>query len=147
MFLICWNFRGSFLSLIFSFWKFRNCILNQNSHLGGGVCFIKLFDLRPPYICFWFFRTLRGLFLVFFWFLKILELYFESEFPLLGGLFMRLFDLRPPYICFWYFGTIGGLSEFNFWFLKISKLYFESEFPLLGSVLKTFWFEVSLYMF
>ena len=24
------------------------CILNQNSHF-WGVCFIKLFDLRPPY--------------------------------------------------------------------------------------------------
>ena len=65
MFLIFWNFRGSFLSLIFGFWKFRNCILNQH-FLFLGVCFIKLFDLRPPYICFWFFGTLGCLFLVHF---------------------------------------------------------------------------------
>ena len=37
MFLIFWNFRGSFLSLIFGFWKFWNCILNQNSHFLGGL--------------------------------------------------------------------------------------------------------------
>ena len=37
MFLIFWNFRGSFLSLIFGFWKFWNCILNQNSHFWGGL--------------------------------------------------------------------------------------------------------------
>ena len=37
MFLIFWNFRGSFLRLIFGFWKFWNCILNHNSHFWGGL--------------------------------------------------------------------------------------------------------------
>ena len=36
-----WNFRGSFWSLIFGFWKFLKCILNQNSYFWGGVCFMN----------------------------------------------------------------------------------------------------------
>ena len=37
IFLIIWNFRGFFLSLIFGFWKYQNCISNQNSHFWGSV--------------------------------------------------------------------------------------------------------------
>ena len=49
------------------------------------------------------------------------ELYFESEFPFLGGVcFIKLFDWRPPYICFWFFGTLGGL--FWVWFLVFENL-------------------------
>ena len=40
-FLKFWKFRGSFLSLIFGFWKFLKCILNQNSYFWGGVCFMN----------------------------------------------------------------------------------------------------------
>ena len=84
MFLTFWNFRGPFLSLIFSFWKFRNCTLNQNSHF-WGVCLIKLFDLRPPYICFWFFRTLGGLFWVWFLVFENFEIVFWITIPNFGG--------------------------------------------------------------
>ena len=66
MFLIFFNFRGSFFSLIFGLWKFWNNIWIKIPTC-GGVCFIKFLDLRPPYICFWFFGTLWGLFWV--WFL------------------------------------------------------------------------------
>ena len=50
MFLIFWNFRGSFLSLIFVFWKFWNCILNYKSSF-WGVCLIFFFNLD-----FWFLK-------------------------------------------------------------------------------------------
>ena len=49
-FFISWKIRV-FLVWFLDFWKFWNCILNQNSHF-WGVCFIKLLNLRPPYICF-----------------------------------------------------------------------------------------------
>ena len=113
-FFIFWNFRGSFFSLILVFENFE-IVFWIRIPIFGGVCFIKIFDLRPPYVCFWFFLTLGGLFEFDFWFLKISKLYFESEFPLLGVCFIKLFDLRPPYICFWFFGTLGGL--FLVWFL------------------------------
>ena len=32
-----WNFRGSFLSLVFEFWKFWKCFWNQNTHFWGGL--------------------------------------------------------------------------------------------------------------
>ena len=100
MFLTFWNFRVSFFSLIFGFWKFGICILNQNSHFFGGVCFIKLFDLGPPYICF-FFLTLGTLFLVWFLVFENLKIVFRITIPTLRGVcFIKLFDLRPPYICF-----------------------------------------------
>ena len=141
------NIRGSFLSLIFSFWIFRNCIIirNQNSHflfyktfwseaslymflifwsfresflslifflnfeIGfwirittfGGVSFIKLFYLRPPYICFWNFGTVGDLLWVWFFVSENFEIVFWIRIPTFGGVcFIKLFDLRPPYICF-----------------------------------------------
>ena len=115
MFLIFWNFRGSFLSLIFGFWKFWNCILNQNSHF-WGVCLIKLFDLTPPYICFWFFLNFRGPFLsLIFGFWKFRNCILNQNSDFWGVFLIKLFDLRPPYICFWFFRTLGGL--FWVWFL------------------------------
>ena len=92
----------------------------------GGVCFIKLFDLRPPYM-FLIFLNFRGSFCV--WFLKILKLYFESEFPFLGGSVLWNFMIWGDYM---FFLSVWGLFEFDFWFLKISKLYVESQFPILG---------------
>ena len=77
--------------MIFGFWKFRNCILNQNSHF-WGVCFIKLFDLRPPYICFWFFGILGGLFWVWFLVFENFKIVFWIRIPTFGGVcFMKLF--------------------------------------------------------
>ena len=134
MFLIFWNFRGSFFSLIFGFWKFWNCILNQNSHF-WGVCFIKLFDLRPPYICFWFFGTLGGLFLVWFLVFENFEIVFWIKIPTFGGFcFKKIFDLRPAYICFWFFRTLGGL--FWVWFLVFENLeiVFWIRIPTFGGV-------------
>ena len=119
MFLIFWKFRGSFLSLIFDFENFKILFWIRITTF-GGVSFIKLFYLRPPHICFQFFVTFGGVFELNFWFLKILKLYFESEFPLWGACFIKLFDLRPPYICFWLFGTLGGL--FLVWFLVFENL-------------------------
>ena len=103
MFLIFWKFRGPLLSLIFSFWKFWNFILNQNSHF-WRVCFIKLFDLRSSYICFYF--------LVEFLFLKISILFFKLKFPFLWGLFYRTFCCEASSYLFFIF------REFLFvWFL------------------------------
>ena len=84
MFLIFWKFRGSFWVLFLVFENFEIVVWIRIPTF-GGVCFIKLFDLRPPYICFWFFGTLGGLFEFNFWFLKILKLYFKSKFQLLRG--------------------------------------------------------------
>ena len=126
---------GVFFSFIFGFWKFRNCILNQNSHF-WGLCFIKLFYLRPPYICFRFFGSL-GVFFMIIFFLKFQNCILNQNYHFWEVYFMKLFYLRPPYIYFWFFGTLRGL----FWvcFLKILKLYFELEFPLVGgSVLWNF---------
>ena len=75
---------GLFLSLIFGFWKFWNCILNQNSYF-RGVCIIKLFNLRPPYIRFWFFGTLGGLFWVWFLVFENFEIVFWIRIPTFGG--------------------------------------------------------------
>ena len=51
----------------------------------GGVCFIKLFDLRPPYICFWFFGTLGGLFWVRFLVFENFEIVVWIRIPFFGG--------------------------------------------------------------
>ena len=58
VFLIFWNFRGSFLSLIFGFWKFWNCILNQNSHFWWGLFYTTFWFEASLYmfLTFWNFR-------------------------------------------------------------------------------------------
>ena len=119
MFLIFWNFRGSFLSLIFGFWKFPNCISNQNSYF-WGVFFIKLFDLRPPYVCFLIFWKFKGSFLSLIFVLKISKLYFESEFPLLGGLFYKTFWFEASLYMFLIFWNFRG--SFWVWFLVFENL-------------------------
>ena len=53
------DFKGSFLSLIFEFWKFRKLFWNQWAYL-GRVCFLTFCDLRLI-LGFW---ILRGNFLV-----------------------------------------------------------------------------------
>ena len=131
-----WKFRGSFLSLIFGFWKFLKCILNQNYHF-WGVCFIKLFYLRHPYICFWFFGTLEGLFWVWLLVFENFEIVFWIRITTFGGdCFIKLFDLRPPYKYFWFFGTLGGL----FWvrFLVFENLEIVFWMRMVGSVLYNF---------
>ena len=57
------DFKGSFLSLIFEFWKFRKLFCNQ-WHIWGGVCFLTFCDLK----LFFGFWILRGHFWV--WFLN-----------------------------------------------------------------------------
>ena len=103
MFWFFFNFRGSFLSLSFGSWKFWNCILNQNSHF-WGICFIKLLDLRPPYICFWFFGTLGGLFWVWFLVFEYFEIVFWIRIPTYGGLF---------YETFWFVHYFRGYRRIN----------------------------------
>ena len=39
------DFKGSFLSLIFEFWKFRKLFWNQWEYL-GGVCFLTFYNLK-----------------------------------------------------------------------------------------------------
>ena len=79
-----WNFRSSLLGWTFGFWKSLNCILNKNSQI-WRVCFIKLFDLRSSYICFWFCRTLGGLFLIWFLVFENFEIVFWIRIPTFGG--------------------------------------------------------------
>ena len=128
MFLIFWNFRGSFLSLIFGFWKFQNCMFNHDSHFGGSVLY-NFFIWGLLIYVYDSFGTLGGLFWVWFLVLKHLKLYFESQFPLLGGLFYKTFLFEASLYMFLIFGNFRGS------FLS-STFGFESEFPLLvGSVL------------
>ena len=78
------NLGGSFFSLVFGFWKFWNFILNQFSNF-LGVCFIKLFDLRPHYIFFRIFGTLRGLLWVCFLVFENFQIEFWIRIPTFGG--------------------------------------------------------------
>ena len=61
---------------MFGFWKFWNSIQNQNAYF-WEVCFLKLFDLKPPNTIlgffFYFFLTLGGLF----WEIFLVFEYFE----------------------------------------------------------------------
>ena len=101
----------------------------------GGVCFIKLFDLRPLYICFFIFWNFRGSFLsLIFGFLKILKLYFESEFPFLGGFVYKTFLFEASLYMFWFFGTLGGL--FWVWILVFEnfEIVFWIRIPTFGGV-------------
>ena len=116
-FFIFWNFRGSFLSLIFGFWKFRNCIFNQNFQF-WGVCFIKRFDLRPPYICFWYFGNLRGFFWVSFLVVWNFKIVFWIKIPTFGDLFYKTFWFEVSLYMFLIFLNFRGsfLSLiFGFW--------------------------------
>ena len=128
------NLMDSFFSFFFGFWKFWNCILNQNSYF-WGVCFKKRFDLRPPYICFWYFGNLGGLFWVWVLILKISKFYFESEFQLLGGMFYKTFCLRPPYICFCFFSFRESFLSWIFCFWKLQYLIWIKISTFGGSVL------------
>ena len=93
----------------------------------GRVCFIILFDLMPPYIGFWFFGTLGGLFWVWFLVFENFEIVFWITIPTFGGgLFYKTFWFEASlymFLIFWNFR--GSFFEFDFWFLKISNLYFE----------------------
>ena len=112
-----WEFWGVFSELDFIFWKFWNCILNQNFHF-WGVCFIKLFDLRPPYICFWFFGTLGSLFWVWFLVFENFKIVFWIRIPTFGGLFYKTFWFEASlymFLIFWNFrGSFLSLI-FGFW--------------------------------
>ena len=89
MFLIFRNFKGSFVSLFFIFRKFG--FLKSKFPL-LGVCFIKLFYLRPPYICFWFFGNLGGAYL----FQLISEL-FMSKFYWISKAYKRRPQIKKFY--------------------------------------------------
>ena len=98
---------------------------------------------------FFIFVTLKGLFLIWFWFVKIWNYIWIRITNFGEGVcFIKFFDLRPPYIfIFDFFGTLGGVFKFDFWFLKILKLYLNQNYHFWGGLFhKTFWFEASLYM-
>ena len=129
-FKMCYFFlRDITLFFIFLFERAENCILNLNSHF-WGVCFIKKFYVRPPYICFWYFGTLGGLFWVWFLVFENFEIVLWIRIPTFGGVcFLELFEIGGLfYKTFWFeaslymfrfFGTLGGL----FW---VSFLVFEN---------------------
>ena len=139
MFLIFWNFRGSFLSLTFGFWKFWNCILNQNSHFWWGL-FYTTFWFEASLYMFLTFWNFRGPFLsLIFGFWKFQNCILNHNSQFWGVCFIKLFDLRPPYICFWFFRTLGGL--FLVWFLVFEnfEIIFWIRIPTFGgSVLLNF---------
>ena len=87
---------------------------------------------RPPYICFWYFGNLGGLFFVWFFIFENFEIVFWIRITLGGVCFFKLFNLRPPYICFWHFGNLGGL--FLVWFLV-----FENLEIVFWIIIPTFW--------
>ena len=72
-----------FFSLIFEFWKFQNCIWNQNTHFWGSL-FSITFDLIVPYSWFCVFETLGGLFLVWFLSFENFEIVFWIRIPTFG---------------------------------------------------------------
>ena len=100
--------------------------------------------MRPPYICFWFFGTLGGLFWVWFLVFENFEIVFWIRIPTFGGVcFMNFFYLMPPYICFWFFLTLGSLFLsliFTFWKFWNWILNQNSHF-WGGLFYETFWFE------
>ena len=107
MFLIFSNFRGSFLSLIIGFWKFRNCIFDSKFPLMGESVLLNFLIWGLLIYVFDFFGILGGLFWL--WFLKILKLYFEPEFPLLGGLFYKTFWFEASFYMFLIFRKFKGV--------------------------------------
>ena len=103
----------------------------------GGVYFIKLFDLRPPHICFWFLLTLR-VFLVWFLVRKFRNCILNQNSYFWWGLFYKTFWFEVSLYGILIFQTL--VSSLKVFFLKISKLYFESEFSLWGGLFyETFW--------
>jgi len=90
--------------------KISKLYIESEFPLLGGF-FIKLFDLRTPYM-FLIFWKLRGSFSsLSFCFLKISKFYFKSKFLLLwrGLFFFLIFDLKPCYVYIYIFLTFGGL--------------------------------------
>ena len=100
MFSIYWNFRGSFFNSIFGFWKFLNCILNQNSHFWRGL-FYKTFWFEASWYMFLIFFNFRESFfnLIFgFWKFKKCILNQNSHFG--WGLFYKTFWLEASLYIF-----------------------------------------------
>ena len=96
MLLIFWNFRGLFWIWFLVFKNFEIVFWIRITTFEESM-FWKKFDLRPPYICFWFFATLRGLFSLIFGFWKFQNCNLNQNSHFLGVCFIKLFDLRPPY--------------------------------------------------
>ena len=133
MFLIFWNFRGSFFSLIFGFWKFWNCILNHKSHFWGGL-FYKTFWFEASLYMFLIFGTLGGLFWVWCLVFENFEIVFWIRNPTFGGLFYKTFWFGALFLCFDFFGILGGL--FIVWFLVFEnfEIAFWIRIPTYGGV-------------
>ena len=112
-----WNFRGSFWSLIFGFWKFLKCILNQNYHFWGGV-FYKTFLFEASSYMFSIFCNFWGCFWVKFLVFENFEIVFWIRIPTLGGLFYKTFWFEASlymFLIFWNFrGSFLSLF-FGFW--------------------------------
>ena len=105
IFLIFWNFEEIGFSVLKNF----KIIFWIKISTFRGVCYIKLFDLRPPYIYFWFFGNLGGLFWVRFLVFKNFEIIFWIKIPIFGGLFYTTFWLEASLYVFLLFGTLEGL--------------------------------------
>ena len=100
MFLIFWNFRGFFWVW---FLKISKLYFESKFPL-LGVCFIKLLDMRPPYLCFWFFFNFRGSFLsLIFGFWKFRNCILNQNSHFWGGLF---------YETFWFEASLSTSDDF-----------------------------------
>ena len=134
MFLIFWNFGGSFLSLVFSFWKFRNCILNQNSQNWWGL-FYKTFWFEASLYMFLIFWNFGGSFLsLIFSFWKFWNYILNHNFHFWGVCFKNFLIWGLIIYVFDNLGIFGVFFELDFWFLKILKLYSETDHLLLGGL-------------
>ena len=116
------DFKGSFLSLIFEFWKFRKLFWNQNGHIWGGL-FSDIFLFEDYFI----FLDFKGSFFsLIFEFWKFWEL-FWNQWAYLGGVcFLTFCDLRLI-LGFW---ILRG--HFLVWFLSFENS--ESCFGISGHI-------------
>ena len=139
MFLIFYNFRWSFFSLIYGFWKFQNCILSQNSRIWWGL-FNTSFWVEASLYIFLNFWNFRGYFLsLIFGFWKFQNWILNQNSHFWWGLFYKTFWFEASLYMFCFFGTLGGL--FWVWFLVFEnfKIVFLIRIPTFGgSVLWNF---------
>ena len=133
---------GLFLVNFLVFENFEIVIIIRMSTF-GGVCFLKLFDLKPPDIFFGFLETLGGLFWVLFFTFQNFEIGSRIRMPTFGGSVFYNFLIWVLLISVWHFvclfvfenfeivfrisiPTFGGSVFFNFfiWVLLIGVLSF-----------------------
>ena len=112
------------------------------------MCFTKLFDLRPPYIYFYFFGTLGCLFLVWFLVFENFEISFWIRISTFGGSVLKTFWFQASLHMFLIFWKFRGSFWVWFLILKFQNCILNQKSYFWGGLFyKTFWFEASLYMF